>query len=174
MLDLKSKLLAAGLVTQDQVDKANVEKKHGGKRHAPKQAKPAFKEAPVASISDDEFERRQRQKRLQELKALPKNEQYDVIRRWATRNRLDKFQGPTSEQAQKFFFSKAEGSITWLTLEPDVHAMVSNGSAGIISFMSNHGQAHCALPKDIAEDVAEVFPEWLKFLKGHPLTPTDV
>jgi hypothetical protein len=173
MLDLKSKLLAAGLVTKEQVDKVDHDRQQKNKKHHAKSPKPEHNPVPPKSISDDEFESRQRQKRLQELKALPKNEQYDVIRRWSLRNRLDKQSGPPSENAQKYFFQKADKSITWLTLEPEVHAQVSEGKAGIISFMSHHGLAHCVLPKDIVEDVAEVFPDWLRALKGHALDPIE-
>ncbi len=165
MLDLKSKLLAAGLVTQAQVDKISEQKlnKKTKRPPLPMQRKP----------QTDDFELRQRQKQLDELKSLPKNEQYDLIRRWVTRNRLDQVSGLPSEQAQKYFFQKADKNISWLTLEPEIYAQVIDGKAGIMAFMSHHGLAHCILPHDIVEDVAEVFPEWLRVLKGHALNPVE-
>ena len=141
MLDLKAQLLKAGLVTQEQVDNL----------HAPK------KKAPKA----DTFESDQRRKALGDLKALSKTEQYDVIRRWVTRNRLDKVGGLPSEQAQKYFFQKPSGLVTWLTLEPDILEKIASGQAGIMAYMSHNGIAHSVMPKDIVEDVGEVFPDWV-------------
>ena len=154
MLDLKSKLLALGLVTQEQVKKAEQEKT---KRPKPRRE---FKQKPV-----DDFEQRQRHKQLEELKNMPKNEQYDLIRRWVSRNRLDKDNSAPLETSEKYFFNKADQSIGWLTLEPDVLAQINDGRAGIMAYMSNSGLAHCVVPKDIVEDVAHVFPEWARVLK---------
>jgi hypothetical protein len=41
---------------------------------------------------------------------------------------------------------------------------IACGKAGVISYMSNHGLTHAVVPRDIAEDIGEVFPEWLKVL----------
>ncbi len=165
MLDLKYKLLAAGLVTQAQVDKISEQKLNKKTKRPPL---PAKKKAPV-----DDFEMRQRQKQLEELKSLARNEQYDLIRRWVIRNRIDLVSGLPSDNAQKYFFQKVGRNISWLTLEPEVYAQVVEGKAGIMAFMSNHGLAHCVLPYDIIEDVASVFPEWLRVLKGHTLNPVE-
>lgn len=140
MLDLKTQLLKAGLVTKEQVDNLYALKK----------------KTPKA----DTFESDQRRKTLADLKALSKTEQYDVIRRWVMRNRLDKVGGLPSEQAQKYFFQKPDGLVTWLTLEPDILEKIISGQAGIMAYMSHNGLAHSVVPKDILEDVAQVFPDW--------------
>jgi len=161
MLDLKSKLLAAGLVTQEQVDKATVKPpKSIAQNHKSNAAK-----------NESNFEQYQRQKQLNELKNLPKSEQYDLIRKWVNHNRLDVVSGLPSENAQKFFFQKSDKNISWLTLEPNLYEQIKEGTAGIMAFMSHHGLTHCVMPRDIVEDVAEVFPEWLRVLKGHRLEP---
>jgi hypothetical protein len=94
-----------------------------------------------------------------------------LIRRWVNRNRLDQISGPPSENAQKHFFQKIDKNISWLTLEPEIFTEIIEGKAGIMAYMSHNGLAHCVLPHDIIEDVAVVFPEWLRVLKGHPLNP---
>lgn len=148
MLDLKSKLLAAGLVTKEQVAKVEESKK---------------KKAPKKPPS---FEERERARHVEELKKLAKGEQYDLIRKWVTRNRLDK--GPVAEgdTIEKFFFEGEDGAVSWLSLDKAVHDKVSDGSAGITAFMSHHGLVHCVMPRDIVEDIAQVFPTWVRVLKN--------
>ena len=124
MLDLKAKLLAAGLVTEKQIERS------------------AIKRPP------------------NKLKGLPKAEQYELIRLWVTRNRLDKGIG-----TEKFFFEKADKSVSWLSLETSVITQVQSGDAGLIAFMSNSGLAHAVVPRDIAEDIVEIFPDWSRVLK---------
>ena len=124
MLDLKSQLLAAGLVTQIEVERAE------NKRPPNK------------------------------LKGLPKAEQYDLIRLWVTRNRLDKGVG-----TEKYFFEKPDKTVSWLSLESEVLAKIQTGEAGLVAFMSNSGLAHAVVPRDIAEDIVEVFPDWCRVLK---------
>ena len=124
MLDLKSKLLAAGLVTEAQVERAE-------KKRPPNK-----------------------------LIGIPKSEQYELIRLWVTRNRLDKNMG-----TEKFFFEKPDKSVSWLSLESDILAKVQAGDAGLLAFMSNSGLAHAVVPRDIAEDIIEVFPDWCRVLK---------
>jgi len=147
MLDLKSKLLAAGLVSQEQVDKLERQKADKKKK------KP------------ESFEAKERNRHLEELRELPKTEQYDLIRKWAGRNRLDKTVPIDPDAIEKFFFEAADGSVSWLTLEKTIHAKIVDGSAGITAFMSNHGITHCVLPRDIVEDIAQVFPTWVRVLK---------
>lgn len=161
MLDLKSKLLAAGLVTEEQIKNVNSHKNANNKR------------LPSTKLSqnklEESFVKQQREKHVTELSTVSKSERYEVIRRWVKNNRLDAINGLPSEKAQKYFFKKENKNISWLTLEPEVHASVVKGEAGIMAFMSNHGLTYCVLPKDIIEDVAKFFPEWLRVLKGHPL-----
>lgn len=156
MLDLKSKLLAAGLVTKEQVDRVEQSKfAKKGPRNAVKAKGPSFEE-------------KERSRHLEELKKLIKTEQYELIRKWVTRNRIDKSSTINSESLEKFFFQCADGSVSWLTLDKSIHEKVTDGSAGITAFMSHHGLTHCVLPRDIVEDIAAVFPSWLRVLKGHP------
>lgn len=161
MLDLKSKLLAAGLVTKEQVERVEKQKS------APRQPKKEFSKAQALS-----FEEKERIRQREELKKLPKPEQYELIRKWVNRNRLDRAT-PIDADFEKFFFQGADGTVSWLTLEKSVHEKITQGSAGITAYMSNHGLAHCVMPRDIVEDIAEVFPAWLRVLKGHPTLQDD-
>ena len=149
MLDLKAKLLAAGLVSAEQVARVEQQKADRKKPRPPKES----------------FEAKERNRHLEELKKLPKPEQYELIRKWVTRNRLDKSLATDPEAFEKFFFEAADGTVSWLTLEKPVHELVTKGSAGITAFMSHHGLTHCVLPRDIAEDIAQVFPGWIRVLK---------
>lgn len=124
MFDLKSKLLAAGLVTEAQVERSRIKRP------------------------------------LNKLKGLGKAEQYELIRLWVTRNRLDKGVG-----TEKFFFEKADKSISWLSLETETVSKIQSGDAGLVAFMSNNGLAHAVLPREIVEDIVDIFPDWLRVLK---------
>jgi hypothetical protein len=53
-------------------------------------------------------------------------------------------------------------------LEPEARDHLGDGSAGIVAFMSHHGLAHCVVPRVLAEDIARLFPFWLRVLKDHP------
>lgn len=151
MLDLKAKLLAAGLVTKDQVDKVEAEQ----------QAKKQKRKPP--SKHDDEAARWA--KRIKELQAAGKAEQYEAIRGWVDRSRLDQAKG-LSETAERFHFAKADGSISWMSVEPDVKEKLGKGEAGIIAYMSNNGLTHAVVPADVAKDVHAIRPEWLRVLHG--------
>ena len=150
MLDLKSKLLAAGIVTEEQI--ARVEHERAAKKTPHDKAK-------KTNLS---FEEKERIRQREELKSLGKNEQYELIRKWVARNRLDRISGVASEESDKFFFQNADGSVSWLTLDKSVHDKVKNGEAGIMAFMSHHGLAHCVMPRDILEDIGQIFPSWIK------------
>lgn len=146
MFDLKAKLLAQGLVTKEQVDKVTAERKPSAKRS-----------------TTDNFLNKEREKALASLKAENKGEQYNIIRRWVEKNRLDK-ESHVSLDCEKFFFNSKDNQVTWLTLRQDVIEQIKSGSAAVISYMSNHGQTHAVVPRDIGEDVGEVFPDWLRVL----------
>jgi uncharacterized protein YaiL (DUF2058 family) len=139
VLDLKSKLLKAGLVTEDQVKRVEEE----------------------AREQKDPWRRR-----LNDLKKAPKSEQYDVIRGWVDRHRIDEKTKVPSEQASRFHFAKEDGAIGHVTLEPDVHAKLASGEAGIIAFMGHNGLEHAVVPADLAKDIAHVKPDWLRALAG--------
>lgn len=151
MFDLKAKLLEKGLVTKEQADKASAEKQ----REKQKKSEP--------KVSEDDFLVKEREKTLNALKAQGKGEQYVTIRKWVDFNRLDKT-SQVSLDCEKFFLSTKDNQVTWLTLKKEVIEEIRSGRAGVISYMSNHGLTHAVVPRDIAEDVGTVFPEWLKVL----------
>jgi hypothetical protein len=153
MLDLKSKLLAAGLVSAEQVARVE-QQKADRKKPRPPQPQPRR----------ETFEEKERARHLEELKKLQKPEQYELIRKWVTRNRLDKSLSIDPDAFEKFFFQAADETVSWLTLEKPIHAKVTDGSAGITAYMSHHGLTHCVLPRDIVEDIAQVFPTWVRVL----------
>lgn len=194
MLDLKAKLLQAGLVTEDQVQKAKDEqsaererkkkaqqkraqqRQGKGKGKRPHKKRPAKEgESPGDKKRNNKKPARQKkgptsevlwQKRIKELKAAPKSEQYDAIRNWVKRNRLDKEGGLPSDDAERFHFTRIEGSITWLTISPEQKEQIKKGEAGIIAFMSHHGESHALVPKALAQDVGTIRPEWVRVLEG--------
>lgn len=151
MFDLKAKLLEKGLVTKEQVQKIDQEKQK--KHHTNKDAI----KAPI-DIQD-----RERAKALSQLKSADKNEQYALIRKWVDFNRRDRATD-ISLDCEKFFIPAKDGQITWLTLKKDIIEEIKNGNLGVIAYMSNHGLTHAVVPRDIAEDVSQVFPDWLKVL----------
>ncbi len=155
MLDLKAKLLKAGLVTEEQVKKVEEEQASRGKKR-----KGAAEDAGAGW-----------RKRLDELRAAGKSEQYDVIRGWVVRHRLDNKTAVPSENAGRFHFDKGDGAIGHVTLEPEVQQKLSAGEAGIIAFMGHNGLEHAVVPVDLARDIAHVRAEWLRFLAG--VTPAD-
>ncbi|HXW53996.1 MAG TPA: hypothetical protein VEL47_07815, partial [Myxococcota bacterium] len=106
---------------------------------------------------------RERKRALEHLKTQVKAEQYVVIRKWVDLNRLDKARH-ASLDGEKFFFPSVDNQITWLTLRKDVIEAIQQGKAGVIAYMGNHGLTHAVVPKDIAEDVYLIFPDWLRVL----------
>lgn len=102
------------------------------------------------------------------LQSGNKGEAYDAIRRAVDHSRLDPAHGIPGEHAEAFHFSTAAGQLSRLTLEPEARAALTDGSAGLIAFMSHHGLAHCVVPRPLAEAVHAVFPLWLRVLKDHP------
>ncbi len=153
MFDLKAKLLAKGLVTKEQVDKVSSEKER----------KSRDSKMPVAK--EDDFLVRERKKVLAALKAQTKAEQYVTIRKWVDLNRVDKVAYGLND-SEKFFFNAADNQVTWLTLHKSVIEDIKTGRVGVIAYMSNHGLTHAVVPRDIAEDVGEVFQDWLRVLNN--------
>jgi hypothetical protein len=150
MLDLKAKLAAAGLVTQDQI--AASERKDRPK----KPAQPKTPPAPKSGLD------------VAALKKAGKSELYDATRRIVDRARLDVAGALPSERAEAFHFTNQTGGLARLTLEPEITAQLVDGRAGIVAYMSHHGLAHCVVPRIVAEDLAAVVPTWLRVLKDHP------
>jgi len=183
MLSLKDKLLKAGVVTAEQVKKVEDEEaarqeraraareargaKHDAKRDARGPARDKKDDGDErAAAREQEVEESQRwRQRLDQLKAAGKSEQYQVIRGWVARHRLDD-KATVSEQATRFHFAKEDGAIGHLTVEPDVQARLSSGEAGVIAFMGFNGVEHAVVPADLARDVHAVKPEWLRALAG--------
>jgi hypothetical protein len=145
MFDLKAKLLAQGLVSKEQVSKIDAEKKK------------------IYQKPEQDFASADRRKALTQLKAAKKNDQYIIIRKWVDFNRLDK-PASLSLDCEKFFISTHDQQVTWLSLTKEVIQEITSGKAGVISYMSNYGLTHAVVPREIAEDVGEVFPDWLKVL----------
>lgn len=196
MLDLKSKLLAAGLVTAEQVKKVEDDEakkkqrdkerreaqRQGGRDHrdARKQGhggghgahggardrKRDDKDEKRAHRDHKEEEAQRWRKRLDELKAAPKSEQYDAIRGWVVRHRLDDKSAVPSENASRFHFAKGDGTIGHVTLEPEVQQKLAAAEAGIVGFMGYNGVEHAVVPADLARDIGVVKPEWLRSLAG--------
>src|SRR5580704_6199768 len=129
MFDLKAKLLAKGLVTQEQVDKAATQK-----------SRPRHKKN-VPPPTDEQFLSRERHKALASLKAQNKGEQYVTIRKWVDFNRVDKVPYGLDD-SEKFFFNTEDNQVTWLTLHKSVVEEIRTGRAGVIAYMSNHGLTH--------------------------------
>ncbi|MEM7156757.1 MAG: hypothetical protein AAF799_28165 [Myxococcota bacterium] len=155
MLDLKAKLAAAGLVTKKDVARAE-KAKQGGKRKKKRGGRGGGKGDGGPS-----------RLRIKQLRDKPKGEQYDAVRRFIERVRLEDPGRLPTEAAKPFHFTTAKGQIGRMVLEPEVYGWVTEGGAGIVAFMSNHGLAHAAVPAAAARDLAELFPLWLRVLKGH-------
>jgi uncharacterized protein YaiL (DUF2058 family) len=178
MLDLKNQLLKAGLVTEDQVEK--VEKEEADKRAKRKAARDKAKsknkggkgKGPRGKGKGGNRGRGGKsdaqlwKERIAKLQAGGKAEQYDAIRSWVKRHRLDPDGGLPSDNAERFHFEKDDGGISWLTIEPDLKAKVTSGEAGIVAYMSNHGLTHVVVPRNVAEDIGKLRPEWVRSLKG--------
>lgn len=151
MLDLKAKLASAGLVTDEDIQRVEKAKRAKGKRKG--RGRGGGAKAPhkldVAALSN-----------------LSRGEAYAEVRRWVERVRLDPPNKTPSEDAKTFHFATAKGPLGRLVVEPDVHGWLSDGAAGVIAFMSNHGLAHAVVPAEAARALAEVFPIWLRVLAG--------
>lgn len=180
MLDLKAKLLAAGVVTADQVKKVEDEEAQKKQRasdarerreqHTTKKAPPAPKRD-----ADDPDEKRARREhewneaqrwrqRLTALQAAGKSEQYEAIRGWVMKDRLDN--RAITDAAVRFHFVKDDGAVAHLTVEPDVQARLTEGTAGVVAFMGYNGIEHAVVPRDVADDVRAVRADWLRHLVG--------
>ena len=157
MLDLKAKLAAAGLVSKEDVERAE-------RKEAERRAKKAGKGkggAPPAPRAPEEP-----RLAVAKLRDKPKGELYDAVRKLVDRVRLDPVGPAPSEEAAAYHFPAATGKIGRLVLEPHVVAQLGEGTAGLVSYMSNHGLAHAVVPAPCARDIAELMPLWLRVLVG--------
>ncbi|MCC7071515.1 MAG: DUF2058 family protein [Deltaproteobacteria bacterium] len=180
MLSLKDKLLKAGVVTAEQVKK--VENEEAARQERARAAREARandrggRGAKGERRDDDGDERRaarehaveeaQRwRQRLEQLTQAGKSEQYQAIRGWVVRHRLDD-KATVSDAAVRFHFAKEDGAIGHLTVEPEVQAQLAAGSAGVIAFMGFNGVEHAVVPADLARDIHTIKPEWVRSLVG--------
>lgn len=192
MLDLKAKLLAAGVVTADQVKKVEDDEAQrkqrahfgGGQQRRDQAPRAAPRPGPHGHAGDrkgadkrddDPDEKRARREhewneaqrwrqRLEQLKSAGKSEQYEAVRGWVLKDRLD--DKKITEAAVRFHFVKDEGAVSHLTVEPDVQQRLTDGTAGVVAFMGYNGIEHAVVPKDVADDVYAVKPDWLRHLVG--------
>lgn len=199
MLDLKSKLLAAGLVTEEQVDKVKKEEEERrqrrkearanrandagkktergaersgpGRKGRPKGGKAGHKSAPQAA--DERVDAARWKRRLEQLQAAGKSEQYDAIRAWVQRSRIDAVKAIPTEEAQRFHFARHDTGIASLVLEPEIKTQIVGGDAAISAYMSHNGMAHCVVPRDVAMDIAAIRPEWVRVLDGYDVMPNQ-
>jgi len=154
VLDLKAKLAAAGLVSKEDVERAErkAQARKGGGKGPGKPAAPRAPEAPRLAVGS--------------LRGKPKGEIYDAVRRFVDQVRLDPVGAAPTEAAAAYHFPQTTGKIGRLVLEPDLVAQLGDGRAGLVSFMSNHGLAHAVVPAGCAREVAELMPMWLRVLAG--------
>lgn len=196
MLDLKSKLLAAGLVTEEQVDKVKQQEEERRKRRREARAKraqdggkkqgndkggsrkgrdkgsrrPPKSKAPAV---DERVDAERWKKRIEQLQASGKSEQYDAIRAWVQRARIDAVKAIPTDAAERFHFARHDSGIASLVLEPDIKARVVGGEAAISAYMSHNGLAHCVVPREVAVDIAALRPEWVRVLEGYDVVPNQ-
>lgn len=157
MLDLKAKLASAGLVTPEDIERAEKAKakerasaRHGrGSSGGGSRARSQTAGLPVKA-----------------LQGKPKAEVYEAVRRWIERVRLDAAGGIPGEDTKPYHFPEATGRIGRLMLDPRVVARLEAGEAGVVAFMSNHGLAHAVVPAEGARAIGELQPMWLRVLAG--------
>ena len=155
MLDLKSKLAAAGLVSDEDVRRAEARKAQGkGGRRGRGRPKGSGGGGP-------------RPLDVAQLRARPRGEQYVEVRRVVEAARLDEGGPAPSERARAFHFPKPDGTVGRLFVEGPTADALAQGRARVVGYMSNHGPAHAVVPVELAEAVVEPFPEWA------PPTSTD-
>ncbi len=192
MLDLKAQLAAAGIVTAEQVKafdekEAKAKKAREAKAQQRKSGSQRGKGNGGASQGGRGNQAKSRNHRpskgrgkgqhrgkgqgrssVEELKAMGRGEAYDRIRKIVAHSRLDDKERTIPLADDKTFnFVTSTGSIGRLYLTEATVDSLKNGKSAISSFMSNHGLSHCVLPKEIALDLAKVFPLWLRHLRGH-------
>ncbi len=183
VLDLKAQLAAAGIVTAEQV-KAFDEKEAKAKKEREAKAQqrktgnggPSRGRTPGKNGNHNPAKGRGKgggkggksRASAEDLRAMGRGEAYDRMRKIVAHSRLDdKERTIPLPDDQTFNFVTATGSIGRLYLTEATVASLKSGKSAISSFMSNHGLSHCVLPKEVALEFAEVFPMWLRHLRGH-------
>ena len=85
-----------------------------------------------------------------------------------------------SEAAEKFHFVSYAGTLSHLTVEPELKVRLTDGTAGIVGFVGYNGLEHAVVPADVAVDIKSIKSEWLRHLIGvtdidpPPVRPADV
>ena len=85
-----------------------------------------------------------------------------------------------SEAAEKFHFVSYAGTLSHLTVEPELKVRLTDGTAGIVGFVGYNGLEHAVVPADVAVDIKSIRSEWLRHLIGvtdidpPPVRPADV
>ncbi|MCP4503710.1 MAG: hypothetical protein GY822_27595, partial [Deltaproteobacteria bacterium] len=194
MLDLKAQLLGAGIVSEDQVKKVEAEQekerekkqqrresfdnrrpgkgpqgmgpKGKGPNKGPHKGKSKGKSKGPRKPAPAEFDAERWQKRVAALAEEGKSEQYDVIRNWVRRTRIDDPKAVLSEEAERFHFTKYDGQISWLSLEPALAEKLKKNEAAISAFMGFNGLEHGMFPVDMASDIGKIRPEWVRHMDG--------
>jgi hypothetical protein len=162
MLDLKAKLASAGLVSKEDVERVEREKSRTRSKPRPGKGKSTGRPPSASGRGGDAAARLP----VTKLQGKPRGEVYTAVRAWVDKVRLDSPSGTPGDQAQPFHFARIDGKIGRLVLEPTVVAALQSGSAGLVTYMSNHGLGHAVVPASGARAVAELFPEWLRVLEG--------
>lgn len=142
MLDLKAKLAAAGLVSDDDVRRAEARKGKGKGR----KGKGKGNKRPRLDVAG--------------LRAKPRGAQYAEVRRVVEASRMDAAGPAPSERARAFHFPKSDGTVGRLFVEHPTADAIASGHARIVGYMSNHGLAHAVVPTEVADAVVALFPEW--------------
>lgn len=162
MLDLKAKLASAGLITQEDIARAEKSKGQGRRKDGASSSKAGKAGRSTASQASG------MEVPVAKLKGKPKGEIYETVRKWVEHYRLDRAGGIPTETAQPYHFVQMTGKVGRLTLEPEVLTQLQKGEAGVVAYMSNHGLAHAVVPVPTARSVAEIYPLWLRVLEGDP------
>ena len=171
VLDLRAKLAAAGVVTNEQVDKFEADQAAARDN---KRAQKAQEESRLGGSRAKRRSAKQSKKHqgsgidVDALKKLNRGDAYTRIRKIVEHSRLDdKERTIPLPDDQIFNFVTSKGKVSRLYLTAKTVESLTSGKSAISSFMSHHGLSHCVLPKEVALAFSEVFPLWLRHLQGH-------
>lgn len=137
MFNLREQLVSAGVVSPEEAKKAE---------QRPKKVKPKNR-----GLGESDY--------VKKLRSCGKGEQYQKIAKWVKLNRLDR--GGKTDKAEKFYFTSHDKRATWLLIENETAEAVKSGNAVVMAYMSHQGMAHAIMPKEIAQDVGTLFPDWI-------------
>lgn len=156
MLDLKAKLASAGLVSKEDIARAEQAKAKAKSKRKGKGKGRGKSKGPAAKGGV-------RRLNVAALEGAPKNELYDAVRRWVDKARLDA-RGMPTESSKAFHFAEVTGRVGRLMLEPALAKEIEQSRAAVVAYMSNSGLAHAVVPAAGAADIASLNEEWLRVL----------